>query len=229
MLSGKILLTVIFLSLLLPVKAGKPIRELLTKGLTSGPNSWQLAMEKNGIKVYTRPREGSSIKEFMGVVVVEGSVPQLVAILQDNTIVPQWMYHTSKGELIRKISDMEWDNYYQNFFPFPVGKRDMALRFKMSQGAGKKVSLLITSIPGAVKPENGYTRIKNAGGEITLSPLGNGETTVTYQFFADPGGYIPVFLINAFVTDDPYNTLYNLRELLKTHIHKDAAYPFISE
>ena len=192
-------------------------------------DNWVLAMQKEGIKVYTRPREGTSVKEFLGVVTVEGNISQLVAILKDNSLVPQWMYHTSKGELIRAINDMEWDNYYQNYFPFPVGKRDMALRFKMSQGADKKVSLVMTSIPEAAKPEHGFIRIKNADGEIILAPLGEGKTEVTYQFFAEPGGYLPVALANAFITEDPYYTLLNLRELLNTGIHKDVKYPYIRD
>lgn len=225
---GRMLFTVLFLSLFLPAKEERAGKFLLPKKNPSN-YTWSLEEDKEGIKVYTRSREGSSIKEFKGVITLEASLSQLVAILKDNSIVPKWMYRTSSGKLISQVNDWEWENYFQNYFPWPLGKRDMALHFKMSQGADKKIVLAMTCIPDAMKPVPDYTRIKDADGEITLTPLGNGKVEVTYQFFADPDTFVPSFLINALVTDTPYNTLLNLRELLKTHIHQDARYTYIRE
>ena len=223
----KVSCAIVFLLLFLPAIGSKA--DLMALPKTATENNWQQALDKEGIKVFTRPREGSCIKEYRGVVKVDASASQLVAILKDNAIAPQWMYHTKKCELVRGISDMEWENYYQYSFPFPVSNRDMAVKFSMIQGADKKVSLHMVSVPDIVEQKDGFTRVMHAEGGITLTPQGDGKTEVAYTFFVNPAGYIPVFLINTFITESPYNTLSHLRELLKTGIHKDIKYAYIKD
>jgi hypothetical protein len=47
-----------------------------------------------------------------------------------------------------------------------------------------------------------------------VEELSGGNIKVQFQYFADPGGKIPAWLINTFVVKNPYKTLTNLRRLL---------------
>jgi len=43
------------------------------------------------------------------------------------------------------------------------------------------------------------------------------EISIRFQYYADPGGDIPAWLVNSFIEKTPYKTLLNLRQLLSVN------------
>jgi hypothetical protein len=54
-----------------------------------------------------------------------------------------------------------------------------------------------------------------ADGYWQLTELENGDIRVVLEQLSDPGGGIPAWLINMFIVQSPYKTLYNLREIVQ--------------
>ncbi len=70
-------------------------------------------------------------------------------------------------------------------------------------------------------------RIDKMSGYWGFEPLKDGNVKVTYEMGVDPGGDLPVWLVNALVVDIPFYTLKNLRDLVKTPAYKNAKRSYI--
>ena len=71
------------------------------------------------------------------------------------------------------------------------------------------------SAPNNLAEKKDVVRIRNAEGKWIFEDLKNGHIRVTYQFYGDPEGNIPSWIINLFIVDGPYDTLINLRSMSK--------------
>ena len=58
-------------------------------------------------------------------------------------------------------------------------------------------------------------RIQNINAYWYFTPELSGMVRVSFQMLVDPGGNIPVWLINKFIIEGPYQNLYRLRELME--------------
>ena len=77
-----------------------------------------------------------------------------------------------------------------------------------------------------VKPK--VVRIANSNGKWVLTPLSNGHVKVVYTLHADPGGSIPAWLINLFVTQGPRQSFKKLKVHLQKQVYKNAKLDYIS-
>ena len=64
--------------------------------------------------------------------------------------------------------------------------------------------------------QDGAVRTLKLKGEWILEALENGQTRVTYEVNADPGGLLPAWLVNLGSRKLPLKTLKNMREQLKS-------------
>jgi hypothetical protein len=53
------------------------------------------------------------------------------------------------------------------------------------------------------------------------------KVKITYELSIDPGGNLPKWLVNTLAVDFPFNTLKNLRQLVKKPLYRDAKRSYI--
>lgn len=185
---------------------------------------WELVKQKDGIAVYTRSVAGSGFLEFKGETVVEGSVDALVAVLYDTPAAPAWLHQCSLGMTLDELSFEE--NYiFQTYdLPFPVGNREVILhtRLYLTEGGGvletREANGFCDRQPVErcrYIEESGLTRIEKSRGRILFATEDSNRTKILWQQHIEPGGYLPDWLSNALIVDIPYNSLSQLRELVK--------------
>ncbi|MCH7534986.1 MAG: hypothetical protein IH948_04465, partial [Bacteroidetes bacterium] len=68
------------------------------------------------------------------------------------------------------------------------------------------------SSPDFIKETEDFVRIRDARGKWQFIQKDGEKIEVIFQFYGDPAGSLPIWLINMFIVDGPYNTLVNLRE-----------------
>jgi len=174
---------------------------------------WKLSKDKNGIKVYTRIKAGSKLKEFKAETNIKGPVESLVKELGNVDNHKNWMKDVDLSNKLKETTD-GFISFYKLNMPWPTTDRDMVLRVKevvLPNGAG----LDISSATAEKSEEEGTIRISEIGGKWRFIDDGNGGSNITYAFFADPAGSLPTWAINMFIVDGPYESLLNLRELLE--------------
>ena len=191
---------------------------------------WERVRNANAIEVFVKPVSGSAIKEFKAVTVLQSSISTALALLDDTTSYTQWMYRCNEAKLLYKKNDYERITYNAISSPWPVEDRDIAVRSVISQDKKTAVvTIALTGLPEYIPANPKKVRMVKLNGYWMLEPLGNGRLRVTYRLHSEPGGSVPEALVNSFLVDIPYNTLYNLKKMVTLSPYKDAKYSIIIE
>lgn len=177
---------------------------------------FKLEKEKNGVAVYTRKIEGSSLKEFKGVTTIKTSLMSLVVLMDDTEAYTQWLHECTQAKLLNKINLKERVSYTVIHAPWPVSDRDTVTYSKIVQDPKSKiVTIYLKGVPGQYPVQSGKVRVPSLKGFWQFIPNKNGYTTVVYQLHSEPGGSLPDALANSTVVDIPYNTLLNMHKVVK--------------
>jgi len=192
--------------------------------------AWELAKEGDGIKVYTRPVDGSNFKEYKGTMTLKASVSSLVALVDDTPAYPKWIDTCIEGKTLKKISPAVSYTYTVNKAPWPVANRDAVVRNVIRQDRETLVVTIdITGTPNFVPLKAGLTRVIHIKGFWRLRPLEKGKVEVVYQVHNEPGGKLPSWLVNSVVVNQPYRTLLNMKKMVKEPRYREKKYEFIKE
>lgn len=202
---------------------------LIPDGILS-QNDWKLTKQENGISVYLRQGENSRFKELRSVVKIRTSLSSMVALLNDWDSYPQWVYRCGKSSTLKKISDTELIHYQTVLTPWPVDNRDFIVNVKLSQDPKTKtVHQKASPLPNYIPTVAGHTRITEFRASWTLTPLPDGYLNIEYQLLVNPGGNVPVWLVNLAVVDGPYETALHMMEWVKKEKYQKAKISFIEE
>ena len=161
-------------------------------------DGWKLSTEKNGVTIYSRPRPGSSLKEFKAVGEIEASSHAVHGVIDDIDAYPSFMPYTTECRLIKRESDSLIT--YQRLSPKICSDRDYTLRIheKSSPGTGGLIYSNRWEPANALGPAEkpGVLRVKVCEGAWLLEPDGIDKTRATYSIYTDTGGFIPSFIAN---------------------------------
>ena len=78
----------------------------------------------------------------------------------------------------------------------------------------------MTAVPDALPENKDYVRVRQLEGAWNIMPLSENRCRVVFRLHIEPGGEIPSWLANIAVIDTPYNTLKNMREMVKREKYK---------
>lgn len=179
--------------------------------LSYSQNDWELKKNEDGIKVYTRKTNKSSVKEFKAVMLLKTTMTSLVDKITDAKGLKNWNYRTTKSRLLERISDNESIVYMYNDFPWPVKNRDHISKLTLLNIDPSIVKIEITSVPNIVPEYDNAIRIEEFSGFWLLEKTNKG-ILVTQQMHGEPKGNVPSVIINATLAKAP---LYSFKRLKK--------------
>jgi len=155
-------------------------------------DGWKLSKEKNGVKIYLKAAEGSSLKDYKAYMDVEASIEQVAALIEDVKSYPKWTFKVKSSEII-KVE--EGKTYYYVVASAPmVSNRDAVAVIERTDS------------------ENEIRFDFEAA--LDLKPEVDGLVRVNF-LHTSPGGKIPDWMANTTSTDNPYTTFSNMKELLE--------------
>ncbi len=191
---------------------------------------WTLKKYSDGVAVYNRDLDTSSIKELKAVTQIKTTLSGFIALLEDRETYPKWVYKCGKSYLVKKISESE-GYYYQNVLaPWPIDNRDFVVHVKVVQDPKTKVVVQTsTCVPGFIPKVEGHVRITQFKAVWTLTPMKNGFVNCEYQLLVHPGGNIPAWLVNLAAIDGPFETTVNLRIWVLQQKYQKTKLSFIEE
>lgn len=195
---------------------------------------WQLAEERDGIRVYTRDIAGSGYREFKGEMVVDANINQLLGLLDDTQACPQWMHNCVAPLLLGEISERERYTYMRNDLPWPYGDRELLVHSLIDQEpTSGAVNVTLNGIDDDALPADArsklpasekYVRAAGLRGFWRFTPEGRGQHVV-YQMHIDLGGSPAPALANAQIADTPLYTLINMRKLIELEKYRQFKIP----
>ncbi len=197
---------------------------------TFAQDDWVLKTDKEGIKVYTKGLENSSLKVSKTVCIIDASLNRLTTVLMDINTAADWVYSTKKATLLKQLSPSELYYYSEVAVPWPASNRDFVVHMKVTQDEKTKtVTVVGESKPTYLPTVKNIVRIQQSYTKWLILPLQNGQVQIEYYLQVDPGGIVPAWLINMFSTKGPFETFKNLRQQVKKDIYKRISVPFIRD
>lgn len=179
--------------------------------ISPAPNEWSLTKEKNGIKVYTRIKEGQKLKELKAVATYNCSKDALYKTFIDIQHMNEWYDMVEKVQLLKQVSPTE--GIYKIYFDFPSLAGDRYSTIKASIRRESNGDIRVETKFSAIEhtAEEDYVYVKNIESAWKISGK-DGQLSVEHTAFMDPSGSIPNWIINATLTDGPIKTLTNLKQ-----------------
>jgi hypothetical protein len=162
-------------------------------------DGWSLANQSDDLTVYTRPREGSSIRECKAVGLINAEPIVVKRVIDDTAEYPKFMPYVVETKTLSRTADGRVG--YQRISPPIIGDRDYTVRVKYETKAVaggmcycNRWEAANDLGPAEIK---GVTRVKITQGSWLLEPSPGGKTKATYTIYSDSGGGIPTFLLNS--------------------------------
>ena len=195
-----------------------------------GQSAWKLHSDKDGIQIYTKTVSNSAFKALKTVCTVETSLSRLAAVLLDVKNTKDWVYATKVCSLIKQVNPAELYYYSEVSLPWPASNRDFIIHIAVSQDPATKVLTVIAeNKPAYIPGKKNIVRIQQSGAHWLITPQANGMVKVEYTMQVDPGGLLPAWLVNMFVSKGPYQTFVKLREQVKKPIYNNIHLGFIKD
>ena len=176
-------------------------------------SGWELRKDKNGIQVFTRDHPNSGIKEFKAITRLEVNISRLVELINTVEKYPSWMANCKSAATHKVINDTTRIVYMTTAVPWPLSDRDVVFEFMIMRNTSDYFEAVLRSVPDAVPEKENLVRIRNSEGRWIFRKTERNGMEVTHQFYGDPEGNVPVWIINMFIVSGPFKTLTRLREL----------------
>ena len=180
-------------------------------------DSWKLSKSSEGIKAYYKKNDSSLLKRVKVETVVKASLKELVAAIKDARNHFKWVFMNCRAEMLEETDNFNWVYFGVTDLPWPAYDRDYITEVSMWQNpVDYSVEITARAIPDFIPEEEGFVRIRLIRSSWLFNPLGNGEVHIVFKMEADPGGNIPIWLVNLAVTKGPYKTVEGLLEQVES-------------
>ena len=193
-------------------------------------DDWKLKTDKDGINIFTRTFPDSKFKAIKVEVELDATLSQMVAVVLDVNTGAQWVYSTKSSVLLKQVSPSELYYYSEVSIPWPAANRDFIAELRAVQDSHSRVVTIYGPVfPDYMPVKKDIVRVRRSEGKWVISPVAKGKIKVEYTLRVDPGGDLPAWLVNMFVTKGPYESFKKLKEQLQKPEYVNAKLPFITD
>ena len=180
-----------------------------------GQGKWELRKDQNGIQVFTRKAARGNIKELRVLCELDATEAQLINTLVNIGGYNSWVYSNKKSVILKTIDQLNIIYYTESHLPWPIKDRDLIVELNIAS-AGSGLNIQAKSIPDYLPKNTDYVRVPYSLATWHVTPVTGNKLKVDYTFSVDPGGSIPVWLVNATMTIGPYNSFLKLKDMLRS-------------
>jgi hypothetical protein len=191
-------------------------------------DTWALKQDKDGIKIYTAKVPDSKIKALKVECELNATLSQIVAAVMDIKHSKTWVYRTASAYVIKQSSPSDLYYYTLVKMPWPVTNRDYIAHLRTTQNAATKVVTIEVPCVGDMMPrKKNAVRVTHSAAQWVLTPEVAGRVKLVYTLHTDPGGSVPAWLTNMFMTQAPSQTFTKLKAVLQKPMYKNAKLAYI--
>lgn len=192
---------------------------VISISLSAATNStdWKLKRNRKGIKVYTKKIEGSTFKAVRAEMLVNATIPGMIALMTDFKSFPKWYPRMKLFESVKEINKLEHYIHIITDAPWPVKDRESVSHFKIWQSPeDKSITIEFRDVPGMLPEKKNMVQVRNLYGKWIFIPQDHDKVKVIYETHCDPGGKLPGWLANATTVDRPYKIFKKMRKVAES-------------
>ncbi len=173
----------------------------------------KLRKDEDGIKVYTCHVDSSKFKSILTEFDISCSQDVLISKVLDVPGYTRWQFNTVQAKVIKTISEKE--KIYRTVIeaPWPVTDRDMVVHLRISKS---EVETVITtdSETGIIEEQPDLVRVPFSHAQWIVTSKNKDQLHVKYTMLIDPGGSVPVWLVNWTCAHAPLQSFQNLKKMV---------------
>jgi hypothetical protein len=164
-------------------------------------DGWVKVRSRGSLTIFNRSRDGSKVKELKAIGVIKAPPSAVHNAINDIEGYERFMPYTGEARVLSRGTNSAV--VYERLVMPLVSDRDFAIRIFDETGRGPDGSTRYVCrwqcADELAPPEkHGVVRIKTNEGSWTLESVEGGRfTKVTYWVYTDPGGKIPVSILNS--------------------------------
>lgn len=189
---------------------------------------WKLKKVEDGISIFTAPSDNSNFKLLKVEVHVAANINQLIAFLLDIEKQSEWVYSTKHSNIVKVVAPNELIFYSEVNLPWPCSNRDYIAHFVIRQVKPGYVTIDSRTDPERLPLKKGLVRVPKSVAHWDIINVSDNELKITYTLHFDPGGALPAWLVNLFITKGPGYTFQHLRSGVLKPEYQKANFSFIS-
>ncbi|MFZ1784901.1 MAG: START domain-containing protein [Ferruginibacter sp.] len=189
---------------------------LLLTGNCFSQYNWKLEKNEQGIRVYAADVPHSDFKAIKVEATFTGDYTKLINILWDVSNFSNWIYHSKKSKLLQKRSANEYIYHTETLLPWPISNREAVIRVQFNTDSlPALLTITGTGLQGLLGKTDGLVRVNQYKASWRVTMPAPKTLQIRYEITLDPGGSIPGWIANMFVTRGPFETFVNLAKKLK--------------
>ena len=170
----------------------------LQPAAVSQATPWTNANTKNGIALAYRDNPTLDAREVRATVEVVASVERVFGLVCDFREYHTLVEGVQEARLISGTIPTDYEFYFKYAAQYlVVDSRDVAVRVQSKSDASGARSCQWSEVAGRVPAKRGVVRMPLLRGSWTIEPLAGGRSRVVYQVAAQPGGWIPNWLVRS--------------------------------
>lgn len=191
---------------------------LLISNLAYAASAEKLAINKQGIKVWTSQLENNPMAQYRAETVFNTTLENVVGLILDTEYSNKWMPNVGQMKILeRNDTTGSFIAYMVIKMPFPLANRDLVMKGDIFKEKDGRIIVKNTAIKDSRMPEKSdIVRITKFEGDWVFQRLADNQIKVSTRGYADPNGSIPKGIVNSFVQQQPYQMFQKMKEQVKT-------------
>jgi hypothetical protein len=192
---------------------------VMLASLMAGPVSgqpWELARDREGIRVYTRQEPGKELRSFRGMIDMKAPAEKIFSVVEDVNHHEWWDASLSEIKVLEYKKNQMARYYLVYDCPWPVSDRDICVNVTVTCDTVRRVyTVAAVAEPWMLPPADGRVRIRQYRQSWRIEATGDQTSHVVLEGYADPAGSIPAWLSNLVIADTPYNVINHVRRIVE--------------
>jgi hypothetical protein len=176
-------------------------------------NDWTMLKEKDGIRISSRFSPASPFNDIRVELDLTGNIDQLEAILVDVSKYKEWSYATKISRLVKSRGPGKFIYYTEIEVPWPAANRFFYANFELKKNLTERsMHIVAVNIPDYQPVPKDLVQVPMTRGTWNITTLTIKSIHVDYILEMNPGGSLPVWVLNLFSTKGPMETFENIKK-----------------
>ena len=176
-------------------------------------NEWSLLKEKDGIKISSRHSPTSPFNDIRVELDLAGNIDQLEGILVDVSKYKDWSYATKISRLVKSMGPGKLIYYTEIEVPWPATNRFFYANFELKKKLPERsMHVIAENILNYEPMPKDLVQVTLTRGNWNITTISNKSIHVEYILEMNPGGSLPVWVLNLFSTKGPLESFENIKK-----------------
>lgn len=175
------------------------------------PETWELEMDKDGVRVYTQLDGVSPYKQVKITTTIDASMESVMQILMTFNQYRNWMHDVQQSYLMNQ-TDSSYFVFILEDATWPMQDRYQVSRIDVKKHHARS-RINFKTVPNYIDKRTDAIQIKQYEGYWALEHLPDQRCSLEYVVVQHPGGHVPPWLANLHATENPFKSICSLKSI----------------